>query len=330
MFSSAREAIETLRAESKAKGIKLIDQDISPFVIERNGGPLAPIKDDDIVIFFNFRGDRAIEISQAFTEKDFTPFYRIPDVKVHYAGMMEYDGDRHIPPEYLVEPAAIDRTVSEFLAKNSIPQFAIAETQKFGHVTYFWNGNNSSKFSEEYETWVEIPSDKVPFEQAPRMKADEITDDLIKALKKGKYRFLRANYANGDMVGHTGDLGAAVQAVEALDENLARLLAVVEQVGATMIITADHGNCDQMYEIDKEILSIKHSVGGSIMVKTSHTLSPVPFLLVGKDADEFKLNSDVENPSLGNLAATLLTLLGYLPPEDYLPPIVVPKGTIRN
>lgn len=327
MFSSARDAIETYRKESVAKGVKLIDQDIPPFVIAADDGKaIAPIETDDCVIFFNYRGDRAIEISRAFTEDDcLFPFPRIPAVEVHYAGMMEYDGDLHIPRNYLVEPPEIDRTVSEYLALNSIPQFAIAETQKFGHITYFWNGNNSGKFSEKYETWMEIPSDKVPFDQAPRMKADEITDALCNALNGGEYKFLRVNYANGDMVGHTGNLQAAVEAVEALDQNLSRLFETVQTVGATMVITADHGNCDQMYEIDKELLSIKHSVGGSIMVKTSHTLSPVPFILVGINADKFVLNSQVETPGLGNLAATLLTILGYEPPEDYLPPVVVFK-----
>jgi 2,3-bisphosphoglycerate-independent phosphoglycerate mutase len=133
-FSSAREAIETFRKEYRDKGVKLIDQDIPPFVIERSGKPVAPIKNDDIVVFFNFRGDRAIEVSKVFTEESFTHFPRIPDIKVHYAGMMEYDGDNHIPPDYLVEPPLISRTMSEYLAKNSIPSYAIAETQKYGHV----------------------------------------------------------------------------------------------------------------------------------------------------------------------------------------------------
>jgi 2,3-bisphosphoglycerate-independent phosphoglycerate mutase len=197
-------------------------------------------------------------------------------------------------------------------------------------VTYFWNGNNSEKFNEQYETWVEIPSDNVSFDQTPRMKADEITNELIEVLKGGKYRFLRVNYANGDMVGHTGSLPATIEAVEALDENLKRLHQAIDQVGGTMIITADHGNCDQMYEIDKDLVSIKHSVGGGLMVKTSHTLSPVPFLLVGKDAHNFQLNSNLENPGLGNIAATILTLLGYEIPDFYLPPVIVPKSPIEN
>ena len=216
MFSSATEAIQTYREEAKEDSTKPIDQDIPPFVIAgEDGKPVAPIQDDDCVIFFNFRGDRAIEISRAFTESPKTfPFSRDPAVKVHYAGMMEYDGDRHIPPDYLVEPPATDRTIVRklkhhaalkkllcscpafsrshffsslrvsFWPKMTFPSMPSQKTQKYGHVTYFWQGNNSEKFSEQYETWVEIPSDIIPFEEAPRMQADKITDTLIKALKE--------------------------------------------------------------------------------------------------------------------------------------------------
>jgi 2,3-bisphosphoglycerate-independent phosphoglycerate mutase len=151
------------------------------------------------------------------------------------------------------------------------------------------------------------PSGKVSFDKKPRMKVDEITNELIKVLKGGKYKFLHVDYSNGDMVGHTGSLTATIKAVEVLDENLKRLLQATDQVGATMIITADHGNCDQMYEIDKDLISTKSSMGGSMMVKTKHTLSPVPLLLVGKDARKFQLNSNLENPGVGNIAATILT-----------------------
>ena len=185
-------------------------------------------------------------------ESNFSKFKKDPDIKVHYAGMMEYDGDLKIPPLYLVEPPAIDRTVSEYMARNSIAQFAISETQKYGHVTYFWNGNNSEKFDNELETWHEVTSDVIPFERAPDMKANEITDVLIEAMREGKYQFLRVNFANGDMVGHTGVLDAAVQAVEAVDRSIARLLDEAEKSGITVILTADHGNCDQMYEVDKK------------------------------------------------------------------------------
>ena len=317
-FPSASEAVRVLREELG----DITDQDLPPFVIARDGSPVGPVRDDDIVIFFNFRGDRAIEISRAFTEENFDVFRREPPVRVHYAGMMQYDGDLKIPPEYLVAPPAIDRTLSEYLVKNGVSQYAISETQKFGHVTYFWNGNNSSKFDEQLEEWKEIPSLDVPFDEAPEMKAVQITDALIGALREGRHKFLRVNYANGDMVGHTGILPAAVAAVEALDRSLERLLACAEETGATVIITADHGNCDCMIETDKNGEARKDS-DGNYLVKTSHTLSPVPFLLTGAHAESYRLNSG--SFGLGNLAATVLALLGFEAPDGYMPSIVADK-----
>ena len=201
-FSSAKEAIETYRRETGA-----IDQDLPAFVVEENGEPLGPIEDGDSVVFFNFRGDRAIEISRAFEGgEDFDRFNRIRVPQVVYAGMLEYDGDLHIPSRYLVNPPEITNTMGEYLAASGVPILAISETQKFGHVTYFWNGNRSGKFSEELETYIEVPSDVVPFEQRPWMKCAEITDKLIACLRSGKYRVLRVNYPNGEMVWHTGNI----------------------------------------------------------------------------------------------------------------------------
>jgi len=318
-FESAETAIETLRAENRG----VIDQDLPPFVIERNGDAIGPIRDDDIVIFFNFRGDRAIEISRAFTEANFAPFKRIPDVHVHYSGMMEYDGDLKIPPHYLVNPPAIDRTVSEYLAENGIRQYAISETQKFGHVTYFWNGNNSEKFDDKSEIYVEIPSDRISFDQKPEMKAVEITDALIAEMQKRECNFLRVNYANGDMVGHTGSLPAAIRAVETVDLCVKRLLDAADTLGFNVIVTADHGNCDEMIEIDSKTKEPLRHPSGEFVSKTSHTLNPVPFAVHGPCENEFKLNRAIEAPGLGNLAATILTLLGFLPPEEYLPSLIV-------
>ena len=174
LFNSAHEAIETLRKETGA-----IDQDLPPFVIGENGKPVGTIEDGDSVILFNFRGDRAIEISKAFDEKDFKEFDRKRYPKVEYAGMMEYDGDLHIPSQYLVSPPQIDRTLAEYLCATGVKQFSISETQKFGHVTYFFNGNRSGKFDDKLEEYVEIPSDKVPFEERPWMKCAEIADCVI-------------------------------------------------------------------------------------------------------------------------------------------------------
>ena len=161
------------------------------------------------------RASDALDEAQlrAFTDDDFPFFDRVRRPDVTYAGMLQYDGDLLIPERFLVAPPAISNTMGEYLARNKITQFACSETQKFGHVTYFWNGNRTGMFDEKYEEYVEIPSDVVPFEQRPWMKAAEITDATIAALRRGGLRHGRINYANGDMVGHTGHLDAAVIAV---------------------------------------------------------------------------------------------------------------------
>jgi len=254
---------------------------------------------------------------------EFDKFDRVCHPKVSYAGMMEYDGDLSIPPDYLVEPPAIDRTVSEYLVHNGVVQLATAETQKFGHVTYFWNGNNSEPFDPELEEWIEVPSDVIGFDKAPAMKAREVCGVVVDALRQGGRGFLRVNFANGDMVGHTGVLEAAVEAMEVVDECVGRLETAVGTAGGTLIVTADHGNSDMMLEVDKSTGEVKIGADGQPVVKTSHTLSPVPWMLTGRGAELFEANPDLERPGLGNLAATLLVLLGFEPPEDYLPPLVV-------
>lgn len=316
-FASATAAIKSYREANPG----IIDQDLDPFVIVKNGKAIGAIKDDDIVILTNFRGDRAIEVCRAFTETNFKAFKRDPAVKVNFAGMMEYDGDLHIPPRFLVEPPVFERTVSEYLVNNGIGQFAISETQKFGHVTYFWNGNKSKKFDEELETWMEIPSDLGSFDQKPKMKAFEITDALTSAMENKKYQFLRVNYANGDMVGHTGNLAAAQEAIEALDENLQTLLDKAKKENIHVIITADHGNCDQMAEVGKDGTARLDS-HGEMIAKTGHTLSPVPFVFLGEDENLYKIDTQIENAGLGNLAATILMVLGFKKPADYLPSIL--------
>ena len=320
IFPDCMTAISAMRLESKED-----DQNLPSWVVaspEDPQKPIGEILDGHNVIFFNFRGDRAIEISRAFIEEDFTAFERKRFPKVLFAGMMEYDGDTHIPPRYLVTPPAIDRTVSEYLAKNGIPQFAISETQKFGHVTYFWNGNNSSKFDAQTEEWEEVTSDQIPFDQAPIMKAVEVTDELIKALQAGKYRFLRVNFANGDMVGHTGSLPAAIEAVKAVDTGIARLMKAIDELGGTIVMTADHGNCEQMVAVDKKTDKPIMGPGGQFKPMTSHTLNRVPFIIHGPDTDKYELNTAIAEPGLGNIAATLLNLLGYEKPDDYLDSLI--------
>ena len=312
LFSSAHEAITTLREETGA-----IDQDLPPFVIGSNGTPAGPVEDGDSVIFFNFRGDRALEITSAFEDDDFDKFDRVRRPDVEYAGMMEYDGDYHIPKQYLVSPPSIDRTVGEYLAASGVKTLALSETQKYGHVTYFFNGNKLGKYSEKLEEYVEIPSDRVPFEQRPWMKCAEITDRVITEIEDGKYDFIRLNYPNGDMVGHTGVFEAVVCSMEALDLCLGRLEKAVKKAGGIMILTADHGNSDDMFERDKKSGEIKRNSDGTVQTKTSHSLNPVPCIIYDPHYNGEYAGELTEGLGISSLAATSLELLGFIPPDDY-------------
>ena len=303
MFSSAREAVAAYYEEDPS----MTDQYLDSFVVATAGVPVGAIQDGDSVVFYNFRGDRAIELSRAFDEKDFKEFDRVRVPDVLYAGMMEYDGDLHIPKHYLVNPPQIERPVSVYLCGTGVTSFAISETQKFGHVTYFWNGNNSGYIDEKLEKYDEVPSDKVRFDTAPQMKAREITDLTIQYLRSGKYRFGRINFANGDMVGHTGIPKAIISAVETVDACVGRLIEVVNELSGVVVVTADHGNADEMYIMKN----------GKKIVSTAHSLNPVPFVIVDNG---YKNEYNIAEPSergLSNVAATLLNLLGYEQPDEY-------------
>ncbi len=318
-FPSARQAIEELRAENP----EVIDQDLPPFVIAPNGQPRGPIAEGDSVILFNFRGDRAIELSMAFEKEQFDHFPRGPKLNVTYAGMMQYDGDALIPEKYLVDPPGIDRTVGEYLVKAGVKQMAISETQKFGHVTYFFNGNRSGKFDEALEDYVEIPSDKVPFEERPWMKAAEITDRVIDAVFNEPYQFIRLNYANGDMVGHTGVIQAVEIAVQTVDLCLARLLKAVKKAEGILIVTADHGNSDDMFIRDKKTGQLVIDPdSGKPKQKTSHSINPVPIFIYDPSGQAPMVISKQKDLGIANIAATCLNLLGFETPADYTPSII--------
>ena len=309
-FESTAEAIETYRKE-----LSCIDQDLPPFVIAKDGKPVGKITDGDSVVFYNFRGDRAIEISRAFEEENFDKFDRVVFPKVTYAGMLEYDGDLHIPSRYLVSPPEITGTMGEFLANTGVTQYALSETQKFGHVTYFWNGNKSGKFDEKTELYEEIKSDIVPFEQRPWMKCAQITDRLIEVANEGKFRFMRVNFPNGDMVGHTGNYLATVVSMEALDLCLARIIEAIDKVKGVAIITADHGNADEMYEMDKKTGLPKKDKEGHYKAKTSHTLNPVPCIIYDNFGSDSYTVKQSDKYGLSNVAATVVNLMGYEAPD---------------
>ena len=300
-FATAREAIETYRAETGA-----IDQDLPAFVIAEDGKPVGKIENGDSVILYNFRGDRAQEISLAFDRKDFDKFERPGYEGVKFAGMLQYDGDLNIPYSYLVEPPVIKNTLTETLCKAGIREYAISETQKYGHVTYFWNGNRSGKVDESLEVYEEIPSDIIPFEFAPKMKSKEITDRLIEVMATKEFTFLRCNYPNGDMVGHTGVLEAVITAMEAVDESVGRVIEAAKKYGYAVCVTADHGNADQMYDEKK----------GKLSIRTAHSLNPVPFIIWDPDNSyAFKDGAF----GLANVAPTVVQLLGIEAPACWEP-----------
>ncbi len=323
-FPSAQQAIETYRREHPG----IIDQDLPAFVIAADTGPVGRIVDGDAVIYYNFRGDRAIEISRAFDEQRFTKFDRQPYPQVAYAGMMEYDGDLHIPKNYLVEPPHIDHTMGEILCQHGMRQMAISETQKYGHVTYFWNGNRSGKFNDTLEEYVEIPSDIVPFELRPWMKAAEITDRVVQEIASGRFDFIRMNFANGDMVGHTGVYLAARIAVETVDLCLGRIMAAVRDAGGILLVTADHGNAEEMYELDRKTGAAKRDADGHFKAKTAHTLNPVWFIVYDPTGNHgIAIDSGVQSPGISNIAATCFQLLGLPPPEWFDPPLLMFEGS---
>ncbi len=304
-FASATAAINTFR--EKDSGIQ--DQYIPPFVIFENGQPIGLVKDGDCFIYYDFRADRAIEIAQAFTYEDFPYFDRVyydddgnkiigkPDV--YFAGLTEYNSDTHVPEHRLVEPIQIHDTLNNLLGEHDISQLAVSETVKFGHITYYFNGNSYEKANGEEH--IEIPSDTMPFDTRPWMKSAETTDAVIKNLSD--YKFVRINYPGGDMVGHFAELEPTITAIESIDIQLARIAKEVDRLGGVLVITADHGNAEEL--MDNEGKS-----------KTAHTTNPVPFIIYDntENRDKYELQN-IDGAGLSNIAPTIAILLGLEPAD---------------
>ena len=290
------------------------DQDIPAFVVcDDQGQPLGPMRDGDAVVLYNYRGDRAMEIARALERDDFDEFDRDPRPSLYFSSIIEYDGDLHIPKNYLVSPPLIERTMVEYMCAEQLKTFAISETQKFGHVTYFWNGNRSGYICEALEAYDEIKSDLVPFNQKPEMKACEIRDATIERLKEPGMRFGRINFANGDMVGHTGDFDATKRAMEVVDVCVGQLIDEVMKLDGIVLVTADHGNAEEVFLQE----------GDTRVMKTSHTLNPVSFTIVDSAyTGEYRLRDIDPCPGLANVAATVFNLLGYEAPADYEPSLI--------
>ncbi len=317
-FKSAREAVQTLRRENPT----VQDQYLPAFIVVENTGAssalsaraeraktsgcrqpraVGTVSDGDAFIYYDFRADRAVEIARAFDDPNFDKFDRgqVPDV--FFAGLTEYDSDRHLPKNILVPPITIESPLNTFLGQNKISQLAISETVKFGHVTYYFNGNSYKKAKGEEQ--IEVPSDLQPFNTRPWMKSAEITDIALEKLDQ--FKFIRINYPGGDMVGHFAELEPTIVALEAIDIQLARLAKKVDDLGGMMIITADHGNAEELLSKDG-------------VPKTSHTSNLVPCIFYDNTANTKRYRAaQIPAPGLANLAATIATLLGL---PDYPAP----------
>ncbi|KAJ0734938.1 putative phosphotransferase (phosphomutase) [Helianthus annuus] len=313
-FTSVVEAIQKLREAPNTN-----DQYLPPFVIvDESGKPVGPINDGDAVVTVNFRADRMTMLAQALEYEKFDKFDRVRFPKIRYAGMLQYDGELKLPNHYLVSPPLIERTSGEYLVNNGIRTFACSETVKFGHVTFFWNGNRSGYFNSELEKYVEIPSDSgITFNVQPKMKALEIGEKARDAILSRNYDQVRVNIPNGDMVGHTGDIEATVVACKAADQAVKMILDAIAEVGGIYVVTADHGNAEDMVKRDKKGEPL---VGkdGKVQIQTSHTLQPVPVAIGGPGlAGGVKYRKDVPNGGLANVAATVINLHGFVAPDDY-------------
>lgn len=319
-FTTAMEAVKTLRGSDDHA---VSDQNLDAFVIaDAEGNPVGTVEDEDAVVLFNFRADRMVQLSKAFEYVDFPNFDRERFPKgLRFVGMMQYDGDLHLPANFLVPPPEIKNVSGEYLAKTGVSTFACSETQKFGHVTFFWNGNRSGYFDSKLETYLEIPSDKVVFNLAPLMKAREICEAGKEALRSGKYKMVRLNFANPDMVGHTGDLEATIKCCAYVDQCVKELLEVCEEVGARWLITSDHGNADDMVQRDKKGKPL--FAEGVALPLTSHTLAPVPVMVGGKGLpNNVVFREDLPKAGLANITATYINLLGYEAPSFYEPSLI--------
>jgi 2,3-bisphosphoglycerate-independent phosphoglycerate mutase len=323
-FTSAAEAVKTLRA---GDGKPVSDQWLPPFVIvDDDKKPVGTIEDGDAVVLFNFRADRMVEISKAFEYEEFGAFDRKRWPKTLFVGMMQYDGDLRLPARFLVPPPAIDHVSGQYLAGAGVRTFACSETQKFGHVTFFWNGNRSGFFDEDLETFVEIPSDNVPFNELPDMKAAEITAAGKEALVSKRFDMVRINYANPDMVGHTGDLEAVIRACTTVDKCLGELLQVVEESNGRWLIASDHGNSDDMVQRHKKTGEALTDENGNPLPLTSHTLAPVPVAIGGAGLPaNVVFSKDLPNAGLANITATYINLLGYEAPDKWEPSLLAIK-----
>ncbi len=266
-----------------------------------------PIQDGDAVLFFNFRSDRARQLSYALTQADFKGFTRrhVPQLS-HFISMTQYADD--LSAQVAFGPQTVKNTLGEYLSQQQLKQFRIAETEKYAHVTFFFNGGQETPFPSEDRQLIPSPAVKT-YDLKPEMSVNEVVSTLINAIESKQYAVLICNIANADMVGHTGNLEAAKQAVEAIDQNLGKLLQCIQQHQGQLLITADHGNAECMFDEQHQ------------QPHTAHTLEPVPFIYVGPKRVHFHATG-----RLADVAPTLLTLLDLPIPLEMTGSVLVSCG----
>ena len=298
----ATSAIQAVEASYQKE---VFDEFIEPTVIYNQDAPVATIGKHDSVICFNFRPDRAREITRTLVDKDFNEFETKKDLDLYYVCMTPYDETLE-NVEIAFKKEALKNTFGEYISKHGLKQLRIAETEKYAHVTFFFNGGEEKQY--EGEDRILVTSPKVEtYDMKPEMSACEVTDKVVDAINSKKYDSIILNYANPDMVGHTGNLEAAIKAIETIDKCVQRVVEAVNAQNGMLLITADHGNSEQM---------IDYKTGEPY---TAHTTNPVPLILVGKD------NIKLKEGKLADLAPTMLELMGMEIPKEMTGESIIQK-----
>ena len=289
-------SISPISAIEESYQKEVFDEFVEPTVICNNqGAPVATIAEHDSVIFFNFRPDRARQITRTLVDENFNEF-ETKKLNLYFVTFTQYD--ETLPNVHVAfKPVVLENTFGEYISKQGYNQLRIAETEKYAHVTFFFNGGEEKVYEGEERMLVNSPK-VATYDLQPEMSANEVTEKVIEAINEDKYDSIILNYANSDMVGHTGNLEAAIKAVEALDECVQKVVDAVKNKGGVLLITADHGNSEQM---------VDYSTGEPF---TSHTTNPVPLILVGKE------NVTLKEGKLADLAPTMLDIMGLEKPEE--------------
>ena len=307
-FESIEQAIQHFRNKQP----DIMDQDLPAFVLVRNNRSIGVIKDQHSVIFMNFRADRALQFTHAMLDEEFSHFDRNPCPQVLYAGMTVYDQEIQFPENFIVGPTLVENPFGKRILESGLQQFRLTETQKFPHVTFFYNGGYRNPLDPQAEIYQLIASDKIAsFSLAPAMKAAEIQQQAVAFINARRFDYGLVNFANADMVGHTANREATIAAIETIDWALGEIVKAIKQTAGLLVITADHGNADQMRSFNKEKKIWE--------ADAKHSLNPVPFIIYDPFYNhDYRLKSltESEELNLSQIAATNFILLGRTAPSD--------------